>query len=58
MKRDSRKESSNGGICDASGVANVRSNMIGEIENRSSHLIAVSEILLLIQRSTTSVVIE
>ncbi|KAF9667143.1 hypothetical protein SADUNF_Sadunf16G0302500 [Salix dunnii] len=41
MKRDSRKESSNGGICDASDVANVRSNMIGEIENRSSHLIAI-----------------
>ncbi|XP_011005317.1 PREDICTED: protein CHUP1, chloroplastic-like [Populus euphratica] len=41
MKRDSRKESSNGGICDASDVKNVRSNMIGEIENRSSHLIAI-----------------
>lgn len=41
MKRDSRKEASNGGVCDASEVANVRSNMIGEIENRSSHLLAV-----------------
>lgn len=42
MKRDSRKESSNGGVCDAPDVANVRSSMIGEIENRSSHLLAVS----------------
>jgi hypothetical protein len=42
MKRDSRKDSSNGGICDAPDVANVRSSMIGEIENRSSHLLAVS----------------
>ncbi|XP_043697101.1 protein CHUP1, chloroplastic-like isoform X2 [Telopea speciosissima] len=41
MKRDSRKESSNGGICDAPDVANVRSSMIGEIENRSSHLLAI-----------------
>ncbi|XP_050226149.1 protein CHUP1, chloroplastic-like [Mercurialis annua] len=41
MKRDSRKESSNGGVCDASEVANVRSSMIGEIENRSSHLLAI-----------------
>lgn len=41
MKRDSRKDSSNGGICDASDVAGVRSSMIGEIENRSSHLLAV-----------------
>ncbi|KAB1222899.1 Protein CHUP1, chloroplastic [Morella rubra] len=40
MKRDSRKESSNGGICDVP-VANVRSSMIGEIENRSSHLLAI-----------------
>lgn len=42
MKRDSRKDSSNGGICDVPDVANVRSSMIGEIENRSSHLLAVS----------------
>ncbi|XP_043697102.1 protein CHUP1, chloroplastic-like isoform X3 [Telopea speciosissima] len=35
------KESSNGGICDAPDVANVRSSMIGEIENRSSHLLAI-----------------
>lgn len=42
MKRDSRKDSSNGGVCEAPNVANVRSSMIGEIENRSSHLLAVS----------------
>ncbi|KAE7996016.1 hypothetical protein FH972_000765 [Carpinus fangiana] len=41
MKRDSRKDSSSGGICDAPDVANVRSSMIGEIENRSSHLLAI-----------------
>ncbi|XVF26298.1 hypothetical protein REPUB_Repub14bG0004400 [Reevesia pubescens] len=41
MKRDSRKDSTNGGICDAPDVANVRSSMIGEIENRSSHLLAI-----------------
>jgi len=42
MKRDSRKDSSNGGHPDAPDVADVRSSMIGEIENRSSHLLAVS----------------
>ncbi|KAI3420493.1 uncharacterized protein J3R85_012804 [Psidium guajava] len=41
MKRDSRKDSLSGGACDASDVANVRSSMIGEIENRSSHLLAI-----------------
>ncbi|XP_071921542.1 protein CHUP1, chloroplastic-like [Coffea arabica] len=41
MKRDSRKDSLNGGTCDASDVANVRSSMIGEIENRSSYLLAI-----------------
>ncbi|KAJ7969222.1 protein CHUP1, chloroplastic-like [Quillaja saponaria] len=41
MKRDSRKDSSNGGISDATDVANVRNSMIGEIENRSSHLLAI-----------------
>ncbi|KAF5742416.1 hypothetical protein HS088_TW09G00464 [Tripterygium wilfordii] len=41
MKRDSRKEASSGAVCDASDVANVRSSMIGEIENRSSHLLAI-----------------
>ncbi|XP_031266929.1 protein CHUP1, chloroplastic-like, partial [Pistacia vera] len=41
MKRDSRKDSSNGGISEAPDVANVRSSMIGEIENRSSHLLAI-----------------
>lgn len=49
MKRDSRKDSSNGGIYDAPDVANVRSNMIGEIENRSSYLLAVSTCSFLIQ---------
>lgn len=42
MKRDSKKESSNGGVSDATNVADVRSSMIGEIENRSSYLLAVS----------------
>ncbi|KAM1796271.1 hypothetical protein ACFX11_036528 [Malus domestica] len=41
MKRDSRKDSSNGGVPDGPDVANVRSSMIGEIENRSSHLLAI-----------------
>lgn len=48
MKRDSRKDSSNGGISEAPDVANVRSSMIGEIENRSSHLLAVSIYSLLL----------
>lgn len=48
MKRDSRKDSSNGGVCEAPNVANVRSSMIGEIENRSSHLLAVSTSLFLL----------
>lgn len=41
MKRDCRKESSAGGVCETADVSNVHSNMIGEIENRSSHLLAV-----------------
>ncbi|KAM7275246.1 hypothetical protein ACFE04_017112 [Oxalis oulophora] len=41
MRRDSRKESSNGANCETVDVANVRSNMIGEIENRSSYLLAI-----------------
>ncbi|KZV29377.1 hypothetical protein F511_15909 [Dorcoceras hygrometricum] len=41
MKRDSRKECLNSGTTDAPDVANVRSSMIGEIENRSSHLLAI-----------------
>lgn len=41
MKRDSRKDNSGGGVCDAPDVANVRSSMIGEIENRSSYLLAI-----------------
>ncbi|KAL0398174.1 UNVERIFIED_CONTAM: protein CHUP1, chloroplastic [Sesamum radiatum] len=43
MKRESRKDCLNSGATDASDVANVRSSMIGEIENRSSHLLAVDE---------------
>lgn len=42
MKRDSRKDCLNSVSTDASEVASVRSSMIGEIENRSSHLLAVS----------------
>ena len=42
MKRDSRRDSSHGAICNVPDVSNVRSSMIGEIENRSSHLLAVS----------------
>jgi hypothetical protein len=42
MKRDCRRDSSSGGLSDAPDVADVRSSMIGEIENRSSHLLAVS----------------
>eukprot|EP01018_Ginkgo_biloba_P030332 Gb_27643 [translate_table: standard] len=41
MKRDAKKEASGGGITDAPDVANARSSMIGEIENRSSHLLAI-----------------
>ncbi|KAL8033874.1 hypothetical protein ABFX02_13G184500 [Erythranthe guttata] len=42
MKRESRKECLNSATTDvASDVANVRSSMIGEIENRSSHLLAI-----------------
>ena len=44
MKRDSRKDSSSGGLSDAADVSDVRSSMIGEIENRSSHLLAVSSV--------------
>ncbi|MBA0840078.1 hypothetical protein Goarm_002681, partial [Gossypium armourianum] len=40
MKRVSRKDSHNGGTHDVPDVANVHSNMIGEIQNRSSHLLA------------------
>jgi hypothetical protein len=48
MRRDSKKDSSSGGICEAANSANVRSSMIGEIENRSSHLQAVSSELNLV----------
>ncbi|KAK8970768.1 hypothetical protein KSP40_PGU020903 [Platanthera guangdongensis] len=41
MKRDSRKDNNGSGVCDAPDVANVRSSMIGEIENRSSYLLAI-----------------
>jgi len=44
MKRDTRRDSSAGAICDAPNVANVKSSMIGEIENRSSYLLAVSSL--------------
>lgn len=49
MKRDSRRDSTNGGLPDASDVADVRSSMIGEIENRSSHLLAVSSFIPCVQ---------
>ncbi|GAB2280896.1 hypothetical protein Dimus_015516 [Dionaea muscipula] len=41
MKRESRKDSSSGIFCETPTVANVRSSMIGEIENRSSYLLAI-----------------
>lgn len=42
MKRVSRKDSHNAGTHDVPDVTNVHSNMIGEIQNRSSQLLAVS----------------
>lgn len=41
IKRQGKKDSSGCGSVDAPDAANVRSNMIGEIENRSSHLLAI-----------------
>ena len=41
MRRDSKKDTSGGGITETANSANVRSSMIGEIENRSSHLKAI-----------------
>ncbi|GER36816.1 hydroxyproline-rich glycoprotein family protein [Striga asiatica] len=41
MKRESRKDCLNSGTTDELSVANVRSSMIDEIENRSSHLLAI-----------------
>ncbi|XP_052164944.1 protein CHUP1, chloroplastic-like [Oryza glaberrima] len=41
MRRDSKKDTSGSGICETANSANVRSSMIGEIENRSSHLQAI-----------------
>ncbi|XP_020586322.1 protein CHUP1, chloroplastic-like [Phalaenopsis equestris] len=41
MKRESRKDNCGGGVGDIPDVANVRSSMIGEIENRSSYLLAI-----------------
>ncbi|KAK8935263.1 hypothetical protein KSP39_PZI013638 [Platanthera zijinensis] len=40
MRRDTKRESGGGGVADAPAAANAR-NMIGEIENRSSHLLAI-----------------
>jgi hypothetical protein len=48
MRRDSKKDTSSSGICEAANSTNVRSSMIGEIENRSSHLQAVSTAISLI----------
>ncbi|KAI3859457.1 hypothetical protein MKX03_010493 [Papaver bracteatum] len=41
MKRESRKDAASGGVCEAHDVSNARSSMIDEIENRSSHLLAI-----------------
>lgn len=41
MKRDCKKDSSGNAVVDVPDVANARSSMIGEIENRSSHLLAI-----------------
>ncbi|KAI4368047.1 hypothetical protein MLD38_016656 [Melastoma candidum] len=41
MKRESRKDSANGGTYEVPDFENVRSSMIGEIETRSSHLLAI-----------------
>ncbi|KAL5222542.1 hypothetical protein ABZP36_027255 [Zizania latifolia] len=41
MRRDSKKDTSGSGICETANSANARSSMIGEIENRSSHLQAI-----------------
>ncbi|KAF6147309.1 hypothetical protein GIB67_009792 [Kingdonia uniflora] len=43
MKRGLRKDSTAGGACESTDVSNVRSNMIDEIENRSSYLLAIKE---------------
>ena len=42
MKRDGKKYSYGNAIADAPTMATARSIMIGEIENRSSHLLVVS----------------
>ncbi|PWA53605.1 pumilio 23 [Artemisia annua] len=42
-RTDSRKDTLNDGTCDTLDVNNVRNNMIGEIENRSSHLLGIKE---------------
>ncbi|KAG6504350.1 hypothetical protein ZIOFF_036682 [Zingiber officinale] len=51
MRRDSKKESSGGGqeVVSIIAASNPR-DMIGEIENRSSHLLAVSPLLVLFRR--------
>uniref|UniRef100_A0A803MRY1 Uncharacterized protein n=1 Tax=Chenopodium quinoa TaxID=63459 RepID=A0A803MRY1_CHEQI len=41
MKRDSRRDSLGGAVSDSPNLSSVRSNMIGEIENRSSYLLAI-----------------
>lgn len=43
MRRDSRRESGNGasGTAESAGPATAAKDMIGEIENRSTHLLAV-----------------
>ncbi|GAB4840881.1 hypothetical protein Ancab_021641 [Ancistrocladus abbreviatus] len=41
MRRESRRDSSTGAVSEAPSVANARSSMIGEIENRSSYLLAI-----------------
>ncbi|XP_021835862.1 protein CHUP1, chloroplastic [Spinacia oleracea] len=41
MKRDTHRDSSGGATSDSPNLSSVRSNMIGEIENRSSYLLAI-----------------
>ncbi|CAA7406921.1 unnamed protein product [Spirodela intermedia] len=41
MRKEPRNDPGIGGICDGPSIAHVRSNIIGEIENRSSHLHAI-----------------
>ncbi|KAJ7527388.1 hypothetical protein O6H91_16G051400 [Diphasiastrum complanatum] len=41
MKRDARKDNATGGSTGSGNFKDARNNMIGEIENRSSHLLAI-----------------